>query len=171
MKHLSSSSVHPQKLILTMTSRTEKIEAIRALPLELTAAVENLNKKQLEAPYRVGGWTARQIVHHIADSHMNGFIRMKLVLAEDCPMLKPYDQDEWASFIDYTCDIEPSLAIISGVHERMVKVLENVREEEWQRVGNHPEHGEITLDFLLDLYSGHGKNHVQQIMKCAEVVV
>ena len=146
-----------------MTSRTEKIEAIRALPSELTTVLKGMSEHQLDTPHRDGGWTARQIVHHIADSHMNAFIRMKLILAEDHPMMKPYDQDTWATMIDYTYDVTPSMAIISGVHGRMVNLFENVREDQWSRVGDHPEHGEITLDFLLDLYSGHGKNHLQQI--------
>jgi hypothetical protein len=147
-----------------MNSRAEKIEAIRVLPAELNAAVKGLSDKQLDTPYRNGGWTPRQIVHHIADSHMNAFIRMKLILAEDRPTLKPYSQDDWAKTSDYTVGIEPSLAIVSGVQERMANLLENLREEEWSRMAYHPENGDITLDDLLNLYSGHGRHHIKQIM-------
>ena len=147
-----------------MISRAEKIEAIRVLPAELTAAVEGLSDEQLDTPYRKGGWTLRQIVHHIADSHMNAFIRIKLILAEDHPTLKPYNQDEWAKASDYTVGIEPSLAIVSGVQERMANLLENIREEEWSRTGYHPENGDMTLDDLLNIYSGHGRHHIEQII-------
>jgi hypothetical protein len=145
------------------TSRAEKIEAIRALPRELANAVEGLTDKELDTPYRKGGWTARQVVHHIADSHMNAFIRMKLILAEDHPTLKPYDQDEWATMKDYTIEVGPSLAIVSGLHERMATLLDGVRGDEWSRTAFHPERGEITLDDLLDMYSGHGQHHIKQI--------
>ncbi len=143
--------------------RQQKIEAIRQTPQQLEAAVSGLTDSQLDIPYRDGGWTVRQVVHHIADSHMNAFIRMKLILAEDHPTLKPYEQDDWVVMRDSLGDIAPSLAIISGLHARMVELLMNVKEEEWRRTANHPENGEMTLDDILNTYAKHGATHVGQI--------
>ncbi|HWF44989.1 MAG TPA: putative metal-dependent hydrolase [Candidatus Kapabacteria bacterium] len=152
-----------------MTARAQKIEAIRRLPQELVSAVEGLNEEQLNTPYRKGGWTPRQIVHHIADSHMNAFIRMKLILAEDHPTLKPYDQDMWARASDYTGSIDPSLAIVSGLHTRMAQLFESANDAQWKRSGYHPEREEnITLEDLLDTYVEHGKHHVHQILSVAK---
>jgi hypothetical protein len=146
-----------------MIGNEEKIQAIRNLPDELNAALGRLTPAQLDTPYREGGWTARQIVHHIADSHMNAFIRMKLVLTEDHPTVKPYDQDSWAAMNDYTLDIAPSVAIISGIQARMANLLENVSDEDFSRTLVHPENGIMTLQDLLDMYSAHGRHHVEQI--------
>jgi uncharacterized damage-inducible protein DinB len=143
----------------------EKIEAIRNLPNELNAAINGLSPAQLDTPYREGGWTARQIVHHIADSHINAFIRMKLVLTEDHPTVKPYDQDSWAKMNDYTRDIAPSLAIVSGVQERMANLLDDAADADFSRTLFHPENGEMTLQNLLDMYSTHGRHHIEQIKK------
>ncbi len=142
----------------------EKIRAIRNLPNELNAAVQSLSNEQLDTPYREGGWTARQIVHHIADSHLNAFVRMKLIMTEDHPTLKPYDQDAWAAMNDYSRDIAPSIAIISGVQERMANLLENVSGTDWSRSAHHPERGELTLQNLFDEIAWHGKHHVEQIV-------
>jgi uncharacterized damage-inducible protein DinB len=148
--------------------RPRKIEAIRRLPSELNATIDGLTDSQLDIPYREGGWTPRQIVHHIADSHMNAFIRMKLVLAEEHATFKPYDQDVWAKMPDYGNDLAPSLAIITGIQERMADVLSSAKDEEWSRTAYHPENGEMTLDDLLDMYTGHGKHHVDQILSLRE---
>lgn len=145
-------------------NRTEKIEAIRNTPIELAHALDGLNDQQLDTPYRDGGWTPRQIVHHIADSHLNAFVRMKLILTEDHPTLKPYDQDLWARMNDYTRDIAPSVAIISGVQERMANVLEDASEADLARTAHHPDNGTMTLQQLLDMYADHGKHHVDQII-------
>ena len=144
--------------------RREKIERIRKLPGEIEAVVRGLNDQQLDTPYRVGGWTVRQVVHHVADSHMNAFIRMKLILTEDNPTIKPYSQDSWAAQPDTTkTPIHHSLGIIKGLHERWSVLLENVPESGWSRKGQHPERGEVTLESILGIYSGHGANHVGQI--------
>jgi hypothetical protein len=147
-----------------MKENKEKIQAIRNLPVELNAAVAGLNAKQLDTPYREGGWNPRQIVHHIADSHMNAFIRMKLILTENHPTLKPYDQDLWAAMNDYTYDIAPSMAIVSGIQERMANVLEQANAEDLSKTADHPDNGVMTLQNLLDMYAEHGKHHVQQIV-------
>jgi hypothetical protein len=145
-------------------SRAEKIAAIRSVPAELSRAIDGLSELQLDTPYRDGGWTPRQIVHHIADSHLNAFVRMKLILTEDHPTFKPYDQDLWARMNDYTRDIAPSVAIISGVQERMANVLEVASEKDLARTAHHPDNGTMTLQQLLDMYAGHGKHHVDQIL-------
>jgi hypothetical protein len=142
----------------------EKIQAIRRLPAELAAATIGLNDTQLDTPYREGGWNPRQIVHHIADSHINAFVRMKLILTEDNPKLKTYDQDLWARMNDYTRDITPSLAIVSGVQERMANLLDNASEEDLAKTADHPDNGLMSLQHFLDLYAEHGINHVNQIL-------
>jgi hypothetical protein len=144
-------------------TRKEKIRAIRTLPSELSEAINGLNQEQLDTPYREGGWSPRQIVHHIADSHLNAFVRMKLILTEEQPMFKTYDQDAWAAMHDYTYDIAPSVAIVSGVQERMANLLEDASEEDLTKSANHPDNGVMTLQNLLDLYAVHGRNHVEQI--------
>ncbi|HEY3875722.1 MAG TPA: DinB family protein, partial [Candidatus Kapabacteria bacterium] len=107
----------------------------------------------------------RQIVHHIADSHLDAFVRMKLIQTEPFPFFKPYDQDLWAKMDDYKRDIAPSLAIISGIQERMANVLEAATEADLARTADHPDNGTMTLQNLLDLYAEHGHNHVEQIKK------
>src|SRR5579872_5510694 len=144
--------------------RKKKIEAIRNVPAELAHALDGLDEKQLDTPYREGGWTPRQIVHHIADSHLNAFVRMKLILTEDHPSFKPYDQDLWARMNDYTRDVAPSVAIITGVQERMANVLEDASESDLTRTAHHPDNGTMTLQQLLDMYADHGKHHIDQII-------
>ncbi len=142
----------------------EKIQAIRRLPAELAVATSGLNDTQLDTPYREGGWNPRQIVHHIADSHINAFVRMKLILTEDNPKLKTYDQDLWAKMNDCTRDILPSLAIVSGVQERMANLLDDASENDLSKTADHPDNGLMSLQDFLDLYAEHGKNHVNQIL-------
>ncbi len=141
-----------------------KIQAIRNLPEELNAAIDGLNREQLDTPYREGGWSPRQIVHHIADSHINAFVRMKLILTEDNPKLKTYDQDLWARMNDYSRDIAPSIAIVSGVQERMANLLEDATDVDFAKTADHPDNGLMSLQTFLDLYAEHGKNHVDQIL-------
>jgi hypothetical protein len=146
------------------SERTVRIQKIRILPVSLRAAVAGLAGDRLDTPYREGGWTVRQVVHHLADSHMHAFVRMKLILAEDHPTLKPYDQDIWARMPDTReAPLAPSLAILEGLHERWTLMLERIPEREWSRTGFHPERGEITLESLLNTYAGHGEKHVSQI--------
>jgi hypothetical protein len=145
-------------------SRAGKIDALRKLPGELRKAVAGLTDSQLDTPYRDGGWTVRQVVHHLADSHMNAYIRARLILTEDHPTLKAYDQDAWARLIDAAgAPLSPSLTILDGVHARFVELLDNCSEGDWKRSAHHPESGEMTLDGVLNIYSAHGRNHVSQI--------
>jgi hypothetical protein len=146
-------------------TRAERIAALRALPKQARTAVAGLTPGQLDTPYRPGGWTVRQVVHHLADAHMNAFIRMKLVLTEEHPTLKPWDQDTWARLADSAAaPVEESLATLEGVHARMARVLEGTPAAAFARSAFHPENGEMTLDSLLEIYSGHGPHHVEQIL-------
>ena len=150
--------------MLTAADRREKIDSIRKLPAAVEAAVQCLNDHQLDTPYRSGGWTVRQVVHHLADSHLNAFVRMKLILTEDHPTLKPYDQDEWAKLADtQRTPPDSSFLILKGLHERWTRLLENVPETSWSRSAHHPESGEVTLESMLSTYARHGEKHVEQI--------
>ena len=150
--------------MLTPTERRQKIDGIRRLPAELEAAVQGLNDRQLDTPYRPGGWTIRQVVHHLADSHMNAFVRMKLILTEEKPTLKPYNQDAWANLPDTNAmSLQSSLAILKGLHERWCTLLESVPETAWSRTAIHPERGEVLLEGQLITYSSHGEKHVGHI--------
>jgi hypothetical protein len=149
---------------LTAAERAERIRKISALPAALRSAVAGLTDARLDTPYRDGGWTVRQVVHHLADSHMNAFVRMKLILTETHPTLKPYDQNAWALMPDgKNAPIGASLALLEGLHERWTAMLGRVGEKDWARTALHPERGEITLDSLLQTYAGHGEKHVGHI--------
>ena len=140
------------------------ISEIETLPSQLEEAVRGLDDSQLDTPYRAGGWTVRQVVHHVADSHMNAFIRMKLILTEENPTLKPYDQDRWAAQADVSgVPVERSLEIVRGLHARWVLLLRAAGEAAWQRPAHHPERGKVTLEDMLKTYSGHGRKHVGHI--------
>ncbi|MBI3943242.1 MAG: putative metal-dependent hydrolase [Chloroflexi bacterium] len=150
----------------TPVERQQMISQIRQLPATLTAAVASLNSAQLDASSAPGEWTARQIVHHLADSHMNGFIRMKLMLTEEHPPLKPYNQEAWAASPDVTAaDIRSSLAILEGLHSRWCALMESLQEVDWRRTAFHPERGVVTLDDQLTIYARHGNDHLAQISR------
>ena len=149
---------------MTVMDRTQNINAIRALPDVLEGSIRGLSDAQLDTPYRQGGWTIRQVVHHLADSHINAFVRMKLILTEENPALKPYDQDDWARLVDSRLPPASSLAIIRGLHERWAVLLSAVPETSWGRKGLHPERGVVTLESMLETYARHGEKHVEQIM-------
>jgi len=150
--------------MLSAAERREKIEAIRKLPDELEAIVQGLDNRQLDTPYRAGGWTVRQVVHHLADSHMNAFIRLKLIVTEDNPTLKPYDQDAWAALPDgKSLPIAGSLSLLRGLHERWAALLQSLPEDAFQRTAQHPERGSVTLESQLVTYAGHGRKHVGHI--------
>ncbi len=148
----------------TAEQHSNPISAIEELPELIERAVANLNDEQLDTPYREGGWTIRQIVHHVADSHLNAFVRMKLAITEEYPTVKPYDQDAWAVLADYSVPVEPSLAILRGLHMRMAILLRSVDSEQtWQRTVYHPENGDMTLDDFARQYAQHGRHHAEQI--------
>lgn len=140
------------------------IGQIEQTPVALRAAVKGLTPQQLDTPYREGGWTVRQVVHHVPESHMNAYIRFKLALTEDEPAIKPYMEDRWAKLEDVkTTPVETSLALMDSLHDRWVRVLRYIRPEEWSRRFHHPEMGEMTLDKTLSLYGWHGRHHVAHI--------
>jgi uncharacterized damage-inducible protein DinB len=149
---------------LTDAERQTLIQQIAEAPAELREAVRGLTDQQLDVPYREGGWTSRQIVHHIPDSHMNAYIRFKLGVTEQQPTIKPYNQDLWAQVADgKSAPIEPSLALLEGLHHRWIIFLRSLKTEDFARTINHPENGPMTLDRMLQLYSWHGRHHVTQI--------
>jgi uncharacterized damage-inducible protein DinB len=148
---------------MTAQERNVRIARIKDLPQNLRNAVQGLNDEQLDTPYRDGGWTVRQVVHHVADSHLNAVIRMRLALTEENPTVKPYDQEAWARMSDYSLPTVPSLAVIEGVHTRWVHFLENLPDAAWTRTALHPDNGVMSLEDFLEAYAYHGDNHVAQI--------
>jgi hypothetical protein len=148
---------------LTSEERREHMEAIAATPARLHAAVSGLKPEQLDTPYRPGGWTVRQVAHHLPDSHMNAFIRFKLALTEDEPTIKPYREDRWAELADAKAPIEPSLALLENLHKRWVLLLRSLAPADFARKLRHPELGLLTLDQTLAMYGWHGRHHVAHI--------
>jgi hypothetical protein len=148
---------------MDQAERTRLIDELAGLPACVEAAIAGLTDVQLDMPYREGGWTVRQVVHHLADAHINGLVRAKLTLTEDHPTLKPYQQDPWAELADTGLPVAPSLAILRGVHERWVVLLRSLPELAWSRTAYHPENGEMSLDDQLASYVGHGSTHVAQL--------
>jgi uncharacterized damage-inducible protein DinB len=154
---------------LTPDQRRECIDAIADAPARLASAVARLSPAQLDTPYRPGGWTVRQLVHHIGDSHMNALTRFKLALTEDNPTIKTYDESLWAELADSKAPpIEISLALIENLHKRWVILLRSLGPADWPREFRHPEWGPATVDFLLAQYAWHGKHHVAHITSLRE---
>lgn len=154
---------------MTPEQRRGMIDRIRRLPADLEAAVKGISDAQLDTPYRDGGWTVRQVVHHLVDSHMNSVIRMKLILTEEHPALKPYDQEEWAELPDTKAlPIQDSLLQLKALHKRWCYLMESLTDEQWQRSGYHPENGDMILEDFLKIYSRHGQNHLKQITDLKE---
>jgi uncharacterized damage-inducible protein DinB len=148
----------------TDASRAAAIAEIAALPANLRRAVAGLNDRQLDTPYREGGWTIRQVVHHLADSHMNAYIRQRFTVTEDKPTVKPYDEAVWAELPDAkTGPVEWSLAILDGVHARWAALLKSRQPADFNRTFVHPEYGERTLDWNVALYAWHCRHHVAHI--------
>ncbi|WP_325166695.1 YfiT family bacillithiol transferase [Viridibacillus soli] len=139
------------------------IEEIRLLPEQLIEAVKYLTEDALDQPYRENGWTIRQVVHHLADSHSNAYTRFKFALTEDTPTIKPYDQDKWAELIDSKIPISSSLKIIEGLHDRMAYLLENLTEEQRKRNFHHPDSGLVSIEKNIGIYAWHGKHHLAHI--------
>jgi uncharacterized damage-inducible protein DinB len=149
---------------VTTEQRENYLATLAGLPDALRAAVSGLSDAQLDTPYRDGGWTVRQLVHHVADSHEQMVGRMKLALTEDCPKVKTYDEAAWAALKDArTLPIELSLGILDGLHTRAVVVLRSLSESEWQRCFDHPEWGKIRLEQTLALYAWHSRHHVAHV--------
>jgi uncharacterized damage-inducible protein DinB len=150
--------------VLTPDERAAMIEQIAAVPRKMRDAVAGLTPQQLETPYRDGGWTLRQVVHHVPDSHMNSYVRFKLALTEETPTIRPYDEARWAELAD-SVDTPPatSMALLESLHDRWVRLLRSMSAEDFQRTLNHPENGLMTLDAMLALYAWHGRHHVAHI--------
>lgn len=153
---------------VTPAMRAPAIDDIAALPQRMREAVRGLTQAQLDTPYRPGGWTVRQVVHHVADSHMNAFVRLKLALTEDTPTIKPYDQDAWSALPDMRLPVDASLAILDGLHERWAVLLRTLGPDQFTRPFRHPELGLVTLDVHLQLYAWHSRHHVAHITSLRE---
>lgn len=143
----------------------EWIEAIAALPSWLDVCIENLDEAQLDTPYRPGGWTVNQVIHHLADSHMNAYIRLKLALTEESPVIKPYEEKLWAEMPDVSIiPVNVSITLLHALHRRWVATLNNMAESDWERSYFHPEHERyVPLWEMTDLYAWHGRHHMEQI--------
>ncbi len=143
--------------------RRAYIQGLRMLPERLCAAVNGLSDAQLDTPYREDGWTVRQVVHHVADSHVNSFVRLKLALTEDWPDIKAYDEKAWAELADSKLPIDGSLTFITALHERWVALLESMTDEDFRRGYVHPKGGRQSLATALALYEWHGRHHTAHI--------
>jgi DinB superfamily len=149
--------------------RREAIEVLRRLPSALVEASAGLSQKQLEMPYREGGWTLRQVVHHVADSHMNAYVRIRLALTEDWPTIKPYAEDRWANLTDArTLPVDVSLTLLDALHTRWVTLFESFTEADWKRGYDHPVSGRQTLEHVATLYAWHSQHHTAHITSLRE---
>jgi len=150
---------------LTTAERAPLIEQIAEAPMRMRDAVRSLDDRQLETPYRDGGWTVRQVVHHVPDSHLNAYIRFKWALTEDRPTIKAYDEAEWAKLSDVRdTPIATSLDLLESLHDRWLRLIRAMSDDDFRRVLLHPEHkGEMTLDSMLGLYAWHSRHHVGHI--------
>lgn len=154
----------------TAEDRARWIGEIAALPAQLRAAVSGLSDPQLDTPYRPGGWTVRQVVHHLPDSHLNAYVRFKLALTEEAPTIKPYDEAVWAQLPD-TRDTPPevSLTLLDALHRRWATLLRSMRAEDFARTLVHPEHGRaLSLEWMLAQYAWHGRHHLAHVTGLAE---
>jgi hypothetical protein len=156
---------------ITAEERERLIDIIADTPAQLRAAVKGLSDQQLDTPYREGGWTVRQVVHHLPDSHLNAYTRMKLTLTEDNPTIKPYLEAKWAELMDSRMPIETSFCLLECLHKRWVALLCSLKPEDFARTFRHPEHeGALSLDWLVALYAWHGPHHLAHVMVVNERV-
>jgi len=152
----------------TPEEKRQFLDDIEQTPARLRAVVRGLSDQQLDTPYRDGGWTVRQVVHHVPDSHLNSYVRFKLALTEDEPTIKTYMEDRWAELPDSRQPIENSLAMLESLHRRWMVVLRNLSDADWKRTFRHPELGAMTLEKTLALYSWHGRHHVAHVTSLRE---
>jgi hypothetical protein len=144
--------------------RRERIAQLASAPAEMRVAVQGLSGEQLDTPYRPGGWSVRQVVHHVPDSHMNAYVRHKLALTESAPTIKPYDEAEWAKLADTRATpIEVSLSLLEALHTRWVAIWQAMSTAEFERRYTHPETGEHPLDYMLGMYAWHGRHHIAHV--------
>jgi len=154
---------------LTEEQKQKSLDDIASAPANLRKAVKGLSEAQLDTPYRPDGWTVRQVVHHVPDSHMNAYIRFKLALTEDEPTIKRYAEDRWAKLADTkSTPTEVSLTMLESLHDRWVRLLRSLGPEDWKRTFRHPEMGAMTLEKTLALYAWHGRHHVAHVTALRE---
>jgi hypothetical protein len=153
---------------LTPAQRAEGIELIAAAPENLRRAVYGLGESQLDTPYRPGGWTVRQVVHHLPDSHMNAYVRFKLALTEEQPAIKTYQEARWAETADARAPIDISLTLLEALHQRWVLLMKGMGPGDFGRTLMHPESGIRTLDAMLGMYAWHGRHHTAHITTLRE---
>jgi hypothetical protein len=140
------------------------VDQIAETPVHLRAAIAGLSESQLDTPYRPGGWTVRQLAHHVPDSHLNSYVRFRLALTEDQPVIKPYEEKRWAELPDArSMPVEPSLALLENLHARWVPLLRSLSDADWKRSFRHPELGLVSLENNAALYAWHGRHHVAHI--------
>ncbi len=153
-----------RKAVLTPDECRAEIARIAEIPGQMSVALAGLTPAQLDSPYRESGWTVRQVVHHLADAHINGLIRLKLALTEQHPTIKPYDQDPWSALPDgKSAPAEISLALLTAVHQRMVVILNSLKPADFARTFEHPEIGTVTIDMHVGMLSWHGRHHVAHV--------
>jgi DinB family protein len=153
----------------TEDDRQKCLDDISHAPAHLRAAVSGLSEDQLDTPYRPAGWSVRQVVHHVPDSHMNAYVRFKLALTEEEPTIKPYAEDRWAVLADTrTTPIEVSLMLLESLHTRWMRLLGSLATVDWKRTFRHPDLGTVTLERNLALYAWHGRHHVAHITALRE---
>lgn len=150
---------------VTAAKREQAVEQIAEAPGKLRDALIGLDDEQLDTPYREGGWTVRQLAHHVADSHMNAYVRWKLALTETGPTIKPYEEKSWAELLDAkSMPVSVSLQLMRALHERWVTLIRGMKEEDFARTFKHPEHaGTQTVEWMLFLYAWHGRHHVAHV--------
>jgi hypothetical protein len=148
----------------TAEQRAQFIEQVAAAPAQMRHAIDGLSDAQLDTPYRPAGWTVRQVVHHVPDSHLNSYVRFRLALTEHEPTIKPYHEDKWAELSDArTAPVEVSLALLDSLHERWVLLLRSLTPSDWARTFRHPDLGTMSLEKNAALYAWHGRHHVAHI--------
>ena len=154
---------------LTAEQKKQYLNDIEQLPARFRAALQGLSEKQLDTPYRNGGWTVRQVTHHVPDSHMNAYVRFKLALTEDEPTIRPYMEDRWAELPEAkTAPVALSLALLDSLHQRWTLMLRNIADTGWKRNFRHPEMGLMSLEKTLALYSWHGRHHTAHVTALRE---
>ena len=144
------------------------VKEIEELPRMLQDAVKDLDEEQLDTPYRLDGWTIRQVIHHLADSHMHAYIRLKLALTEESPVVKTYDETKWAEMADYQFPVEGSLLLLKGLHKRWAELLRTLSQSEMEKTFTHPELGVVLIYKNIGMYAWHGKHHLAHITSLLE---
>lgn len=153
-----------RKASYSAEEREGYIEQLKQIPLSLKAALAGLSNAQLDTPYREGGWTLRQVAHHIPDSHLNAYLRVKLALTEDQPVIKPYEENAWVRLADTpNTPLEVSVALLEALHTRWAILFESLAEPDWKREYRHPESGVVSIEATLAAYVWHGQHHVAHI--------